>query len=94
VTCNRSVGLVARVIEDSGISTVAVSIIRKLTEEAGVPRAVFLHWPLGHPLGEPFNSLQQRIVLIRALKRLTLADKPGIIEDLPFRWRRHEDLKE
>jgi D-proline reductase (dithiol) PrdB len=82
------VGLIARAIEAAGIPTVAISIVKDLTEAVGVPRAVFVKWPLGHPLGEPHNDLQQRTMIYRALKLLLEADKPGIIDEPGYRWRR------
>jgi D-proline reductase (dithiol) PrdB len=53
---------------------------------------VFLKWPLGHPLGEPFEARVQRAVLVAALNALVSIKEPGTIIDLPFRWKRHEDL--
>lgn len=81
-------GLIARTIERAGIATVSVSITRDLTEAVGVPRAVFVKWPLGHPLGEPHAPFQQRTVIFRALHLLVTAEEPGAIEDLGYRWRR------
>jgi D-proline reductase (dithiol) PrdB len=86
------VGLIQRVIEAAGIPTVSVSIVRKLTEEALVPRAVFVKWPIGHPLGEPDRVDQQTTVIRCAFRALTEIKEPGTIIDLPFRWRRYEDL--
>lgn len=81
-------GLIARTIERAGIPTVSISIARDLTEAVGAPRAVFVKWPLGHPLGEPHAPLQQRTMIFRALLLLLNAGQPGVIEDLGFRWRR------
>ena len=81
-------GLIARAIEQAGIPTVSISITRDLTESVGVPRAVFVKWPLGHPLGEPGNVLQQRTVIFDALKLLITAEEPGIIVEPGYRWRR------
>ena len=52
------------------------------------PRTIFLRWPFGHPLGEPFNLSQQRAVLAEAFKALYSIDKPGEIVDVPFKWKR------
>ena len=71
-----------------GIPTVSVSITRDLTESVGVPRAVFLRWPLGHPLGEPDHPAQQRTVIYTALHTLLTATTPGVIVEPGFRWRR------
>ncbi len=81
-------GLIQRVLEAGGIATVGVSIVRKFTEEVRPPRAIFLKWPYGHPLGEPFNVKQQRAVMERAFETLERAETPGLIVDLPYRWRK------
>ncbi len=83
-------GLIARTIERAGIATVSVSIARDLTEAVGTQRAVFVKWPLGHPLGEAHAPLQQRTVIFRALRLLVAATEPGMIEDLGLRWRREQ----
>ncbi len=43
-------------------------------------------------MGEPDNVEQQTTVLLSALRALVEIKVPGTIVDLPFRWRRHEDL--
>jgi hypothetical protein len=82
------VGLIARAIETVGLPTVSISITKDLTEAVGVPRAVFVKWPLGHPLGEPHNPLQQRTLIFDALKLLVTAQQPGIIAEPGYRWKR------
>jgi hypothetical protein len=82
------VGLIQRAIEAAGIATVSISIIRGLTEQVRPPRAVFLRWPFGHPLGEPGNRDQQMTILKETLRALKTIDTPGQIIDLPYRWRR------
>ncbi len=86
-------GLIARSIEAAGIPTVVISITRDLTEAVGAPRAVFVKWPLGHPLGEADNAAQQRTLIFDALRLLVNATEPGIIHDPGYRWRR-EDYSE
>lgn len=86
-------GLIQREIEKKGIPTVSISIVRKFTEEIKPPRAVFLKWPLGHPLGEPHNIKQQTTVLKKTLEALTDIKEPGTIRDLNYRWRRYEDME-
>ncbi|MBI5682692.1 MAG: hypothetical protein HZC45_05950 [Deltaproteobacteria bacterium] len=85
-------GLIQREIEKYGIPCISISIARKFTEEIKPPRAVFLRWPLGHPLGEPYNVKQQMIVLKKAFEALMNIKEPGAIIDLNYRWRRHEDM--
>ncbi len=81
-------GLIQREIERAGIPTVGISIVREYTEKVKPPRTVFLRWPFGHPVGEPFNLAQQRTVLAEAFRALYSITEPGGIVDLPFRWRR------
>ena len=56
----------------------------------GVPRALFVKWPLGHPLGEPYNAPQQRTIIFDALALLRSATEPGTIAAPGYRWRREE----
>ncbi len=80
-------GLIQRAIEASGIPTVSVSLLRDVTEKLRPPRAVFLRWPFGHPLGEPFARAQQMTVIHDALAML-YTSSPGALVALPYRWRR------
>lgn len=81
-------GLIARAIEASGIATVSISITRDLTAAVGVPRALFVKWPLGHPLGEAGHAVQQRTIIFDALQLLVDASTPGTILEPGYRWRR------
>lgn len=83
-------GLIARAIESVGIPTVSLSLAKELTEAVGTPRAVFVKWPLGHPLGEPHNAAQQRTMIFTALQALQSAEAPGHIAEPGFRWRREQ----
>ncbi len=81
-------GLIQRAIEEAGVVTLGISLVLRFTEKVKPPRTVFLKWPFGHPLGQPFNVAQQRTVLFEAFKALYRIRTPGEITDLPFRWRR------
>lgn len=83
-------GLIQRAVEKAGIATIGISLVRKYSEQVRPPRTVFLHWPFGHPLGEPGNRRQQRAVLFEAFKALYAIRTPGEIVDLPFPWRRFD----
>lgn len=72
--------------------SVSISTLRKFTLEVKASRAVFLRWPMGHALGEPNFKKQQTVVLKKALEALSAIKTPGTIINLPYRWRRHEDL--
>lgn len=71
-----------------GIPTISISILRKLTEEVKPPRALFLKWPFGHPLGEAGNIAQQTAIIRDAFRYLTEIKEPGTIIDLPYKWKR------
>ncbi|HDY72161.1 MAG TPA: hypothetical protein ENH50_10915 [Nitrospirae bacterium] len=62
--------------------------MRNFTEKVKPPRSIFLKWPFGHVLGEPFNVAQQRAVLVHAFRCLYESRLPGEIVDIPFRWRK------
>jgi D-proline reductase (dithiol) PrdB len=83
------VGLIQRAIEQAGIPTVGISILREVTEQVRPPRTIFLRYPFGHPLGEPFNAAQQRTILLDALRALETIDGPGTILEPGYVWRRH-----
>lgn len=79
-------GLIQRVVEAAGIPTVSMSINRVITEKVKPPRALFVDWPFGHPMGAPGNTEQQMTVLKQALRALVTLEVPGTIVDLPYLW--------
>lgn len=81
-------GLVARKIEEAGIPTVAVSVLRQMTEGLPAPRNVVVRFRLGQVFGEPRRAAQQRAVVIEALGAFRRASRPGQIIELPYRWKR------
>jgi hypothetical protein len=80
------VSLVARVLEKGGISTVTYTTARDIAATAGNPRQIFVNYPLGNPVGRPYDQENQREVLRAGLKLLEDAERPGIIVDLPYVW--------
>lgn len=74
--CNQSVGLIQRAIEYAGITTVSISLLREITEKIKPPRALFVPYPLGHPLGEPNDSALQTRIIRAAFALLTRNDAP------------------
>ena len=80
--CNQTVGLVAAELERQGISTVAIQLLREVAEHVRPPRALFVPFRHGYPLGAPGNTKFQHSVLEAALRLLedpTL--KPPILID-------------
>ncbi|MDF1593934.1 MAG: hypothetical protein P1P89_20700 [Desulfobacterales bacterium] len=80
--------MIQREIEKAGIPTIGITIVRNYTEKVKPPRSIFLKWPFGHPLGEPFKVAQHRAVLTKAFEALYQINTPGEIVDIPFRWKR------
>ncbi|HSB69358.1 MAG TPA: hypothetical protein VLH58_03135 [Candidatus Methylomirabilis sp.] len=81
-------GLLARGIEARGVTTVGLALVKEVAVAAHAPRFLYLHWPFGHALGEPGNVAQQRTVLHDMLSMAVSAPRPGLIVELPYRWRR------
>lgn len=61
--CNQAVCLAAAELERRGISTVAIQLLRDVAEKVRPPRALFVSFRHGYPLGEPNNpKLQHEII--------------------------------
>ena len=86
MTRDQSVGLVARVFEREGISTVTLTSALDVTERVRPPRSAFLNFPLGNQAGPPGRPDLRREIVKRALALLESANKPGEIVELPFEW--------
>ena len=54
------------------------------------PRTAYVRFPFGQPLGEPDNADQQRVVVEDALHLLVNATEKGVLQELPYRWRRED----
>jgi hypothetical protein len=77
------VSALAHYLEEEGLATVAISLIRAQTENTKPPRALWVPFELGRPFGSPSNQAFQRSVLLTALKLLDREDGPVLIEDFP-----------
>lgn len=79
-------GLVCRVVEELGISTVCLSTARDLTLQVIPPRAVFVNFPMGNAFGGPFDTRQQLRVLRACLELADSATRGGALTEMPDRW--------
>ena len=79
-------GLVCRVAEESGTSTVCISTGRDLTAQAKPPRSLFVNFPMGNAFGRPFDRDMQLTVLRAALALAESATEAGVLVDLPYAW--------
>jgi hypothetical protein len=70
-------------LEEEGIATVAISLIRPQTENTKPPRALWVPFELGRPFGPPSDGTFQKRVILAALQLLEREDGPVLIEDFP-----------
>jgi hypothetical protein len=74
--------VLARVFEDHGLVTTSISLIREHTEKVKPPRALFVPFPFGHPLGEANDpELQARVM--RATLGLLDRETGPVLEEYP-----------
>ncbi|OHE21953.1 MAG: hypothetical protein A2Z43_07705 [Syntrophobacterales bacterium RBG_19FT_COMBO_59_10] len=84
--CHQSVGLIARLLESAGISTLCMSSALDISRAVNPPRTAFLDYPLGHTAGKPGDPALQREIMLEALEAFTSLTAPGAVKMLPFRW--------
>lgn len=80
--CNQTVSLVAAELEQQGISTVVIQLLRMVTEKVRPPRALFVPFRHGYPLDSPKDPAKQRAVITAALNLLTdpSLEPPAIVD--------------
>ena len=86
--CTHTLAVIQRVVEASGLATIALTIEPDLSRLAKVPRAMSVDFPPGCPVGEPTDHDKQRRVLQEALEYLTTMTEPGTVWKSPFKWTR------
>ena len=75
-------GVLARVFEEHGLVTTSISLVREHTEKVKPPRALFVPFPFGHPLGEANDpELQTRVM--RAAFALLDRETGPVLEEYP-----------
>jgi hypothetical protein len=70
-------------LEEEGVPTVAISLIRAQTENTKPPRALWVPFELGRPFGPPSDAAFQKRVILTALRLLERERGPVVIEDFP-----------
>ena len=86
--------LVSRHLEANVIPTVIIGAARDIVEHCGVPRFLFVDFPLGNPCGEPNKIELQRALFSQALDLLESADGPNTTSRAPYDWSGGERWKE
>jgi hypothetical protein len=70
-------------LEEEGIATVAIALIRPQAEHTRPPRALWVSFELGRPLGPPSDPAFQKRVILSALGMLVEGGGPVRIVDFP-----------
>ncbi len=79
-------GLIARALEEAGIATVSLTSAYSITAAVGVPRGVFVDYPLGQTAGRANAAEEQELILESACQALEDAVSPGGIHQVPLVW--------
>ena len=77
--------LVARALEQAGIATVIIGSAKDIVEYCGVPRFLFVDFPLGNPCGRPEDRDSQQAIMDSALGLLESATSPTTSQ-MPLVW--------
>jgi hypothetical protein len=83
--CNQTVSLVAAALEQQGVSTVVVQLLRMVTKKVRPPRALCVPFRHGYPLDSPGDPEKQSAVITAALNLLNdrSLKPPAIVEYEP-----------
>ncbi|MGH7345347.1 MAG: hypothetical protein ACREK4_10565 [Candidatus Rokuibacteriota bacterium] len=74
--------MLARALEQAGVATTSISLVREHTEKVKPPRALFVPFPFGMALGRPGDRALQHRVLRAALDLLAEPAGP-VLRDFP-----------
>lgn len=78
--------MLARALEDAGLSTILVTMMPVWAERIGTPRTLAVEFPFTQTLGQPGNITQQLRVLRQALHVLETAQIPGTLVHSSESW--------
>ena len=70
-------------LEEAGLATVAIALIRPQAENTRPPRALWVPFELGRPMGPPSDAVFQKRVILAALGMLVEGGGPVRIQDFP-----------
>ena len=76
-------GALAHYIEDEGVATTGISLVRENTERLRPPRFLWVPFELGRPFGAPDDPEFQTKVLRATLALLERPGPPPILDDFP-----------
>ena len=84
--CHQSQSLLARYLEEAGISTVVMGTAKDIVEYCGVPRFLFSDFPLGNAAARPNDPASQNFNFELAMRLLESAPAPRTTVQSPLRW--------
>ena len=84
--CHQSQSLLARYLEEAGISTVVMGAAKDIVEYCGVPRFLFSDFPLGNAAARPNDPASQDLNFELALRLLEMAPAPRTTVQSPLVW--------
>jgi hypothetical protein len=80
--CTRAVGALSHYLEEEGLATAGVSLIREHTEAIKPPRALWVPFELGRPFGPP-NHPEFQLDVLRAVLDLFSQPSGPVLVDYP-----------
>lgn len=84
--CHQSQSLLARYLEQAGISTVIMGAAKDIVEYCGVPRFLFSDFPLGNAAAKPHDLPSQDLNFELAMRLLESAPAPRTTVQSPLIW--------
>lgn len=90
--CNQSVGLVQRVLDEEGLSTMSLTLSASITRLVKPSRALLVEHPFGLTMGDLHDGTTHIAVLEEMLSAAERIERAGALEALPFEWTK-DDLR-
>ena len=91
--CHQATAIVARYLEQQGISTLCLTSALDITRSVNPPRIAFLDYPIGYICGKPGDPELQEAIVREALQAFDALQTPGAIQRLSFCWSPDETWK-
>lgn len=86
-------GLIQRVLDQQGIATLSLTLVKEMTQRVKPSKALYLQHPFGLTLGDVGAVETHAAILDDCLRYAAEVQPPGTITDLPYVWTK-DDLRE
>lgn len=86
-------GLIQRVFDIQGLTTISISLVKELTEMVKPSRALFVKHPFGLTMGDVGDEQTHRAILMDCVEYAQKRLEDGLIIDTSYRWQK-DDLRE